>query len=257
MANSKSGKKDDSVPFYDGSYYRIVTRVFEAAKGATREAKALGTHTKKRFSALGLVAKVLVAVLLVGLGAAAAVGAYLLMSPNEARLREHVRAQLAAGELVKAQASLERLRGVVGGLSAADRRGLADPLRAKLEQQAKKLRRDIEASARAGAYDQARAGLDALEELGTDAPYVLFTRGDVLRAAKKPEATDAYARFIELYPDSDKADDAMFWQALMAKEEGDAAHATAVLEDLLERFPQSNFARSSKSLLAELKGQPK
>jgi tetratricopeptide (TPR) repeat protein len=256
-------KGDDSIPFYDGSYYLMVTHIMDTVRrergvanklrGATREARAIGSHTKRRFSALGLIGKLLTAVLLVGLGAGAAVAAYVyLLRPDPASLREEVRAHLALGELVEARRDLETLRVVVGDLTPSDRAGLAGPLRARLEAQARKVRREVESNARLGRHERALAALDELDALDADARWALFTRAEILRAGKLRDASATYERFVELYPDSDQADDALFWQALIARDGGRAADARALCEALLTKHPKSDFRTASDRMLAEL-----
>jgi tetratricopeptide (TPR) repeat protein len=257
-------KHDDSVPFYDGSYYLLATRLVDAVrretgianklKGATREARAIGSHTRRRFSALGLIGKLLTAALLVGLGAGVAAGAYFyLLRPNPSALREDVRAHLALGQLVEARRDLEALRVAVGDLSPKDRAELAEPLRARLDSQARLLRREV-GNAR-GHPERALAALDKLDALDADPRWALFTRAEVLRAGKLPGANAAYARFVELYPDSDQADDALFWQALIARDDGRSGDARALCTALLTRYPRSNFRKASERMLAEL-GEP-
>lgn len=265
MATPKptKAKGDESIPFYDGSFYLMVTHFVQAVKGetglanklkgATREARAIGSQTRTRFSAMGFVGKLLAGVLLVALGAGVAGGAYYyFVRPDPASLRRDVRAHLAQGELVKARRELEALGVALGELTPGDRAELAEPLRARLEAQARKLRRDAEYNARLGRHPRALAALDELDALGTDARWALFTRAEVLRAAKLPEASATYARFIELYPTSDQADDALFWQALIAKDGGRAADARALCEALLAKHPKSNFRKASERMLAEL-----
>lgn len=256
-------KHDDSIPLYEGSYYLIVTRFVEAVKcetgvanklkGATREARAIGVHTKRRFSALGLVGKLLAAVLLVGLGAGVAAGAYLYLSRTDAAaLRKEVRAHLSRGELVEARRDLEALRVAVGELTPGDRAGLAEPVRAGVETQARKLRREVERNARLGRHADALAALDRFDAFETDARWALFTRADLLRASKHADASATYERFAALYPDSDQADDALYWQAFIAREGGRAADARALCEKLLWKYPKSNFRTASDRMLAEL-----
>jgi len=259
-------KREDSIPFYDGSYYLIVTRMAQAVKretgmanklkGATREARAIGSHTKKRFSALSLAGKLLTAVLLVALGAGVTAGAWVYaLRPDPASLRKGVRGHLALGELGDARRELEALRVVVGELTPSDRTELAEPLRARLEVKSRELRREVEANARRGRHERALAALDELDALESDPRWAAFTRAEVLRAGKLPGASAAYWRFVELYPESDQADDALFWQALIAKDEGRGADARAKCQALLAKYPKSNFRSSSERMLAEL-GEP-
>lgn len=256
-------KSDDSIPLYEGSYYLIVTRFMDAMKhetgvanklkGATREARAIRSHTKKRLSALSVAGKLVAAVLLVGLGAGVAAGGYFyLLRPDPASLRKSVRAHLALGDLVSARRDLEALRAAVGELPPSDRAELAEPLRGRLETQGKKLRREVEGNARSGRSERALAALDQLDALETDVRWAAFARADVLRRGKLPGASAAYGRFIELYPESDQADDALFWRALIAKEEGRAGDARALCQLLLAKHPTSNFRSSSERILAEL-----
>ncbi len=259
-------KRDDTIPFYDGSYYLIVTRIADAVKRetgirnklrvATREATAIGSHTKRRISALSLAGKVLTAVLLIGLGAGVAAGAWFyVLRPDPEALRKSVRAHLASGDLVSARRELDALKVAVGELPAADRAALAEPLRARLEAQTERLRREVMEHARRGRHERALATLDELDALETDARWAVFTRAEVLRLGKLPGASAAYWRFVELFPESDRADDALFWQALIAKDEGRAADARAKCQALLAKYPKSNFRSSGERMLAEL-GEP-
>lgn len=256
-------RNDDSIPFYDGSYYLIVTRIADAVKretglanklkGARREATAIGSHTKRRFSALGFFGKLLATVLLVALGAGLAAGAwFFFVRPDPGGLRAEIRAHLAKGELVEARRDLEALRLTVGDLSGSDRTALAEPVRSRVEAQARKLRQEVERDARRGQHAAALASLDRFDALETDPRWALFKRAELLRAAKARDAAATYERFVALYPDSDQADDALFWQAHLAKEEGRTADAKALCERLLWKYPKSNFRTASDRLLAEL-----
>ena len=260
-------KQDDSIPLYDGSYYLIVTRIAEAVrretglanklKGGVHEATALGAHTKRRFSALNLLGKLLVALLLVGLGAGLAAGGwFLFLRPDPAALRAGIRAHLAKGELVEAREDLEALRAAVGDLGRTDRAALAEPVQSRLQEQSRRLRQEVERSARAGRNDAALAALDRLDALETDERWGLFTRAELLRAQSRREAGATYERFAALYPDSDQADDALYWQAHLARVEGRPADAKRLCEQLLWKYPKSNFRTASDRLLAELKAPP-
>jgi tetratricopeptide (TPR) repeat protein len=259
----KKPKGGDSIPFYDGSYYLLVTQMFDSLRhetgvarkveGATRGARAIGAHTKARFSALGLLGKVLAAVVLVALGVGVAAGAWFaFLRPDPVALRKEVRAHLAAGALVDARRDLEALRVAAGELAPGDRAGLAEPLRAAVEAQARKFRADVERNARLGRNASALAALDQYDALEADARWALFTRAEILRAGKHVDASDTYERFVGLYPDSDRADDALYWQALIARDAGRTADARALCERLLWKYPKSNFRTASDRLLAEL-----
>lgn len=256
-------KHDDSIPFYDGSYYLLVTQMFDGVKretgfanklrGATHGLTAIGTHTKKRFSALSLLGKLATVLLLVALGAGLAAGGYVLFVRRDAgALRASAGGHLAKGELLEARRDLEALRVAAGGLSRADRETLAEPLRARIEAQARRLRQEVEASAKGGNRERALAALDRLDALEVDARWALYTRAELLRAGKRPGAADAYEKFAALYPDSDQADDALYWQALLAREAGHAAEAKKLCETLLWKYPKSNFRTASDRMLAEL-----
>lgn len=250
----KKAKHDDSIPFYDGSYYLIVTRIAEAVK---RETTAIGTQTKRRFSALSLLGKLLAGLSLVALGAGLAAGAwFVLVRRDPDALRAQVRDHLAKGELVEARRDLEALRLAAGGLAPGDRAALAEPLRARLDAQAAKLRGEVERHARLGRHDRALAALDQFEPLESDARWALFMRAELLRASKKAGAGAAYERFVALYPGADQADDALFWQAFLAKEGGRTAEARSLCETLLWKYPKSNFRTASDRMLAELAAGP-
>lgn len=256
-------RNDDSIPFYDGSYYLIVTRIADAVKretglanklkGARREATAIGSHTKRRFSALSFLGKLLATVLLVALGAGLAAGAwFFFVRPDPGGLRREIRAHLAKGELVEARRDLEALRLTVGDLTGSDRTALAEPVRSRVEAQARKLRQEVERDARRSQHAAALASLDRFDALETDPRWALFTRAELLRAAKARDAAATYERFVALYPDSDQSDDALYWQAHIAKEEGRTADARALGERLLWKYPKSNFRTASDRLLGEL-----
>lgn len=258
------GRKEDTVPFYDGSYYLLVTQMVDAVKretgianklkGAALGATAIGRHTRARFSALSLAGKLLTTVLLVGLGAGLAAGAwFLFVRPAPDALREQIRAHLAKGELVEARRDLERLRLVSGELGRADRAALAEPLRARVEAQARRLRQLVERERKAQRLEAALDALDRFDALETDPRWALFTRAEILRAAKHKDAGPTYERFVALYPDGDPADDALFWQALLAKEEGRLDDAKALCETLLWKHPKSDFRTAADRMLGELK----
>lgn len=260
-------RHEDSIPFYEGSFYLLVTRIAgdvkretgigNKLKGAALGATMIGRHGKQRFSALSVIGKVLTTVLLLALGAGLAAGAwFLFLRPDPERLRARIRDHLAKGELVEAQRDVEALRLAVGALRGSDRTALAEPVRSRLEAQARKLRQEVEREARGGRPERALAALERFEALETDPRWALFTRAELLRAAKHRDASAAYERFVALYPEGDQADDALFWQAHIAKEEGRAADAKALCEKLLWKYPKSNFRTASDRLLAELQATP-
>ena len=190
---SSRSRRDDAIPFFDGSYYLLVTQMMDSVRKetgvgnklreATRGFGALGTHTKRRFSALSLLGKLLTTLLLVALGAGLASGAWLHFARRDAgTLRRDARAHLDRGELIEARRDLEALRLAPGGLTTADRTSLAEPLRARLEAQARRLRAQVEAHAKAGRTDPALAALDGLDALEIDQRWALFTRAEILRA---------------------------------------------------------------------------
>jgi tetratricopeptide (TPR) repeat protein len=245
-------KGDDGIPFFDGSYYLLVTQMVDAARHETGIANKVRA-VRVVGSRLSPLRKLLAAALLVGLGAGLASGAYLLLVRRDAgALRREARAHLAAGALIEARRDLEALRVAVGDLTPVDRAELAEPLRARVEAQARKLRQEVESSVRLGRRASALAALDQLDALEADGRWTLFTRAEILRAGRHADASAAYERFVGLYPDSDLADDAVFWQALIAKDAGRAAEARALCERLLARYPKSNFRTASDRMLAEL-----
>lgn len=259
----KRSSRDDSIPFFDGSYYLLVTQLFDGVrketgvgnklKEATRGVGALGAHTKRRFSALSLLGKLATSLLLVALGAGIAAGGYvLLVRRDAAALRKEARAHLAKGELVEARRDVEALRLATGTLAPADRAALADPLRARLEAQSRKLRQEVESNARLGRHEKALAALDQFDALEIDMRWALFTRAEILRGAHRADAAAVYDRFATLYPDSDQADDAVYWQALLAKEGGRAGEARELCQKLLWKYPKSNFRTAADRMLAEL-----
>jgi tetratricopeptide (TPR) repeat protein len=258
---------DDSLPLYDGSYYLIITHAVQAlrngtgvankVKGFTHQAAALGPYTRHKLSALSLAKKLAVLIVLIGVGATAPLGYRFWMRPAPQALRGRIRAHLAAGDYVKARAELAELRHAVGELSQSDRRELAEPVQARLETLAAALHAKIDAERRAEQWEEALHDLEELEKLAVDARWTLFTTAEVLRAAGRDlDAADTYARFALLYPDSNEADDALFWEALAYKSHGELARAKALLEEMLRKYPRSNFLASGRRLLAELTHSP-
>jgi tetratricopeptide (TPR) repeat protein len=256
--------RDDSIPMYDGSYYLIVTRVMDAVRaeagvknkvrGATRELSSLAGHTKKRFSALSLIKKLVVAAsfLVAGAGLAFAVSVWRGGSDAES-LRRDVKALLAEGDLSRAQEKLFALRGLVGTLGTKDRTELDLPLRAKLEAAVSTKKSQISSYRRAGLFEEALTSLEQLEHLDVDPGYVAWTRAELLRSAgKEPASRQAYADYVRAYPASDLTDDALFWQAMAYKADGDVSETRTLLSKLVAEFPKSNFLTSSKRLLTEL-----
>ena len=260
-------RHDDSIPFYEGSFYLLVTRIAgdvkretgfgNKLKGAALGATMIGRHSRQRFSALSVIGKALTTLVLLALGAGLAAGAwFLFLRPDPERLRARIRDHLAKGELVEAQRDVEALRLAVGALRGSDRTALAEPVRSRLEAQARKLRQEVEREVRGGHPDRALAALERFDALEIDPRWALFTRAELLRASKHRDASATYERFVALYPDGDQADDALFWQAHIAKEEGRTADAKALCEKLLWKYPKSNFRTASDRLLAELNATP-
>lgn len=259
----KRSSRDDSIPFFDGSYYLLVTQLFDGVrketgvgnklKEATRGVGALGAHTKRRFSALSLLGKLATSLLLVALGAGLAAGAWFHFVRRDAgALRRDVRGHLARGELIEARRDLEALRLAPGGLTPADRATVAEPLQARVEAQARRLRSQVESQVKLGRRDKALAALDELDALEVEQRWALFTRAEILRGAHHADAAATYERFVALYPDSDQADDAVYWQALLAKEGGRPAEARELCQKLLWKYPKSNFRTAADRMLAEL-----
>ncbi len=258
-------RPDDSIPLYDGSYYLIVTKAMQAIRAqpgmtqklgtATRELRSLAGHTKKRFSALSLVKKLVVMVLLIGAGAALAGGVYAWRSGGAAEaLRADIVQLLEAGDVIGANQRLTALRALSGGvLEAGDQQKLERPLRSRTEALRKKKKAEVTGHKKAGRHDEALVALHELEALEVDPGYILYTRGEVLRAAgRDQDANEAYAEYTRLYPDSELTDDALFWQALAHKKAGAPDKARALLEQLVSHFPKSDYLTSAKRGLKDL-----
>ena len=265
MTTNRAKGRDDSLPLYDGSYYLIISRAVQALRngtsvkakvgGFTQQVGALGSHSRRRFRAHSVLGRLAVCLALLACGAAIAGGAYwqLVRSRPDA-LRARIRAHVATGDYASARRELDSLRSL-GALTRDDRRDLAEPVRAHLDSMAAALRAKIESDREANRYDDARASLDDLDELDVDARWALFARAELERAAGRDgAAADAYGRFVRLYPDSDQADDALFWQALACRNRGELQRAKALLEELLRKYPRSNFGVSGRRMLAELTG---
>ncbi len=265
---SPQTRPDESVPTYDGSYYLIVSRVIDAVRsekgvknklsGATRQLKALAGHTKARFSALSLLKKLGVAILLMTLGAGAAVGIYALRTGRDADgLRADIKALLSQGDLAAAQKKLTSLRALLGDLGARDKSDLDVPLRNRLAAAIAAKKKEIASHKRAGRFDDALKCMGDLEALDVDASYVVFSRAEILRAAERhADARQAYAEYVRLFPNHGLTDDALFWQALASKNDNDPVEARRLLVELIDKYPRSNFLASGKRLLAELDAPP-
>ena len=251
------------MPKLESTYSRIVQRAMDAAKvrsgftervrAATRELAALVPHTRERFRAMSLLGKVLTVLVLLTLGASLGAGGFLLWSrPDPARLRAAALAKIAAGDFVAAKELLGDLR-KSGAFGREDRLRLEAPVAAGMQKLRQRLQAQLEAHKSAQAWPEALHALDEMERAGFTGEAMLLARADMLRqAGRRAEARAYYERYVELYPTSDSADDALFWQAELLKTSGDAAAARKVLERLVADYPGSNFKVSARRWLDEL-----
>ncbi len=266
MPGTPRGPNDTlpSLPRLESTYSRIIERAIAAVReeqgfggklrGFTRQMAALGGHTRQQFRTLPPAKRRGVSIGLVAAGAVLALAGYHVFwrqSPGE--LRRSIEADLAANRFLAAKHTLDLLTARTGGLSPDDRWKLAAPIQAWTDKRAGELLEIIDARRRAQRWDDALEALAELEQLGVEIELALFTHAEVLRAAgRHEEAALHYARYARVFPTTGESDDALFWQALMHKELGDRARTRAVLHELLEKYPRSNFATSTRRLLDEL-----
>jgi len=249
---------------YDGTLWMLATRAVKAVKNGTglgnkvrsvtREVGHMSTHVRGRFADMSVAGRILTVVILLGVGAGITAGAFFLAGHSgEGSMRSHIRAEMAANDFVGARRDLEHLRVRVGTLSRTDREELAAPIHANLAAAAQHLRDEIDTMRKAKRFDEALAQVGKLDALDVDEPGALFLRAEVLRGAgRDKDAADAYAHYFQLYPDTSRTDDALFWQALYLRGRGDVAGARSLLETLLQKFPKSDFMVSAKRTLADM-----
>jgi tetratricopeptide (TPR) repeat protein len=263
------GKGDDlpALPRLESTYTQIIGRAISAAKvrtgltqrlrSATRELMALVPHTKTRFSMLSVMGKVAVVVILLAIGSGSTLLAGRLFgSGSPEGLRQRVRQALGSQEYVEAKRLLHLLAASSDGLSAVDRFQLLAPTQAGLDRMQRELQKQAQDHAAAGHFDEALAVLDSMDKAALAPEWVAFTRGEILRSARRhAESIVAYKNFLDMAPESDRADDALFWQASAHKELGQNAEAKKTIETLLERHPNTNFKSSAKRWLTELETQ--
>jgi tetratricopeptide (TPR) repeat protein len=222
-------------------------------RGLTREVAALGIHTKHRFDALTIFGKLLTSLILMAVGGALALGGYVLKRPSADSIRQQIRIHTATQNWLAAKEDLERLRTVQERLTEEDRFTLAAPVQAGLQKVAAALFDDVAAARRVKKWDDALAKVDELERLGIETRRTVFTHAEILRFAGRPaEAARQYARYVRLFPDTEETDDALFWHALILKDQGDIKGARALLEQIVVKFPGSNFLTSTKRILEDM-----
>jgi tetratricopeptide (TPR) repeat protein len=252
------------LPRLESTYTQIIGRAIHAAKqrtgltqrirSATRELLAIVPHTRQQWRGLSTLGKVLTVVALLATGS----GSTLLFlqlfgSGNVERLRAEARASLEAKDYVEAKRLLHLIAGSPEGLSAVDRSQLVAPVQAGLEQVQRELQKQTQDAAAAGRFDDALVALDSLDKAGLIPEWSAFARAEVLRSARRhSEALAAYARFLEMAPKHERADDALFWQAAEGRELGQTDVAKAALNRLLSEYPDTNFKTSARRWLAEL-----
>jgi len=259
------GDKLPPLPPLHSTYTRIIVGAIMSARGesgftrrvkaATRQLAAMVPATKEHFNALSLLGKALTVALLLALGGGLTYGGLLLRAPSPEQLRQDIRATLASGDFVKARRLLERLRNATGGLKEGDRWQLEAPVEAALEKQRKALQAGIEVEAKAGRWAAALVKLDDLDSTGFAPEWAMYIRAEVLRlAGRSGEAIDYYGRYVQLYPGTERTDDALFWEAAMLRDAGKTKEAKELLARLLAEYPGTNFKSSAKRLLAEIEG---
>ncbi len=253
----------EPLPRLESTYSVIIQRAVSAAKArsgltqrikaATQELRALVPHTRRRFSALSWAGKIATVLVLVSLGAALALGGVRLLGRRgPAELRAAIADRMAAGDWVAAKDLVGELR-ATGALTDADRLQLVTGVESGMQKLRADLQRKVQEHEGAARWDDALASLDAMERAGFSGEWMLFSRAEILRlAGRSGQARAYYARYAELYPATDRADDALFWSAEAAAREGDRAAARRALERLLAAYPGSNFRQSARRMLGEL-----
>lgn len=251
------------LPRLESTYSVILQRAIAAAKqrtgltqrlrSATRELAALVPHARAHFRGMPLGGKIATVVVLLTIGATLALAAtYFLGRPSPERLRARVQARLTAGDFIGAKDVLTELR-QTSALTDADRWQLVAPVEAGMLKLRQRLQRQIERQREAAHWDEALGTLDEMERAGFAGDWMLFTRAELLRLSGRAEAARPYyVRYRELYPSTEQADDALFWEAAIRKEAGDRAVAKQLLRQLLAQYPGTNFKSSARRLLAEL-----
>lgn len=259
-AQESARKKGDlpTLPRFESTYSVIVQRAIEAAKeprgftqrvkAATRELAAVVPLTRERYRALSTARKLLTALLLLAVGAGVTYGVVAHRRRPE-HLRALARAHLAAGDVVAAKDAVALLR-QAGPLGDGDRLELVASVDAGMQKLRAQVQHRLDEQRAAGRFEEALTVLDELERDGFSGEAMLYARADLLRqAGREARARPFFLRYTELYPTSDRADDALYWAAEALAHEGDRAGMRAVLERLLAEYPGTNFKVSARRLL--------
>jgi len=108
-----------------------------------------------------------------------------------------------------------------------------------------------------GSYAEARKAFQAVydsDQTGDLADNALFWIGETYFAARDyNNAMRFYARVTTDYADQNKAPDALYKTALAQEKTGDLALARKTLQQVIERYPYSTFATSSKQELQRIR----
>ena len=68
----------------------------------------------------------------------------------------------------------------------------------------------------------------------------------------QPDASDRLTNFLQKYPTSANAVDALYWLGRIAEREGNPAHARSFYDKAVDRFPQTYFGNAAAARLAKL-----
>ena len=252
------------MPRLESTYTRIVLRAISSVKqepsfkqkmrGLTQEVKALGKHTQQRYSALSVLGKIVAAVLLIGVGMGIAYGGYMLfVKPDPDALRAEIKTLIAEEDYIEAKRRLDRLTAIPGAITRADRRRLVAPINKWFDIRSEDLFEKVDAERAKKNWEGALEALRELEDIDADTEWTMFTTAQVLReAGRSDEAISYYRDYIAAYPETEESDDALFWQALIYKDQGRLEKARELLQQLIDDYDDSNFSTSTRRLLEEL-----
>ncbi len=260
----KPSKDLPTLPRLESTYTQIIVRAMRSARGEktftqrvagfTRELKAMVPVTRQKWRGLSLLGKALTLIITFGLGAGSAVLALQWSaSQDPAVLRARLSEKIEAKDWTAAKKLLHALASTSEGLSDSDRVYFVTPIQNALNKEQQKLEARLEKAVATKAWNEALAILEEAERLDAKPEWTVWQTAEVLRSAgRSGDAISAYERYFQVFPTSDRADDALFWQAEGLKNAGDPAGARRALERLLNDYPGSDFKSSAKRWLQEL-----
>ena len=109
------------------------------------------------------------------------------------------------------------------------------------------------AAGAASANAQPKELLNRFVQSGDDAAMRAFTQGrSFVDAQQWAQAAETFDRFVARYPKDKNMDAALYWLAYAHNKQGNPAAAEDRLNQLLQTYPNSNWAKDAKTLRQEV-----